>query len=168
MRVPELARWYCGAFGVTVGLSIGACMLARHLIVNCTGSMPLGLYWLSRGRLPGLGDLVAFPIPKDVRSLVRERRYLPDGALLLKEVVAVPGDRVCTEEGLFSINHRPFGAMRSSDSVGRPLPCLMYCGPVAAGDLYVASHAFGSFDSRSFGPVRTLDIRGTVSPIWTF
>lgn len=168
MRARDLVRWNCGVFGLTVALSTGACLLARNLIVNCTGSMPLGLYWLSRRVRPAVGDLVAFPIPENVRSLVRARRYLPEGALLLKEVVAARGDRVCTKEGIFSINDAPFGALRSSDSVGRPLPQPMYCGPVADGDLYVASRAFGSFDSRSFGPVRALDVRGTVTPLWTF
>jgi hypothetical protein len=66
----------------TVLLSAAVAGLARHLIVNSTESMPLGLYWLSRGQPPHRRDLVAFP--DNVRELVHDRRYLPDGALLLK------------------------------------------------------------------------------------
>lgn len=164
----DLPRWYALVSGATILLSIALSLLAHHLIVNCTVSMPLGLYWLSRGASPRAGDLVAFPVPRNVDSLVRERRYLPDGALLLKQVVATPGDRVCTDGGIFSIDDAAFGTIASHDGAGRPLPHPPFCGPVAPGEVYVGSHVPGSFDSRSFGPVRTSDIRGTVRPIWTF
>ena len=164
----ELRRLYALAFGATALLSVGLGLVANHLIVNCTRSLPLGLYWISRGTGPGRGDLVAVPVPASVRTLVRERRYLPEGALLLKRVVAWPGDRVCTEGGVFSINDAPFGALESHDSAGRSLPQLTFCGMVADGELYLASRAPHSFDSRVFGPVFATDVRGTVTPVWTF
>jgi type IV secretory pathway protease TraF len=111
----DLARFYVRVLAATVLLSAAFAGLARHLIVNCTESMPLGLYWLARGQPPHRRDLVAFPIPDNVRELVHDRRYLPDGALLLKQVVALPGDRVCTDEGVLTINDAPFGAIAVHD-----------------------------------------------------
>src|SRR5580693_4020862 len=78
-----------------------ACIVGAHLLWNWTASLPLGLYWLSperRGEVK-VGALVAFPVPAHVRALVRERKYLPPGALLVKPVVATAADRVCTEGG---------------------------------------------------------------------
>jgi conjugative transfer signal peptidase TraF len=133
--------------------------------------MPLGLYWLSRAASPARGDLVAFPIPANVADLVRARNYLPARAMLLKPVVATVGDRVCTADGTFSVNGQPFangGRIATEDSAGRPLPHYEGCGAVPEGLLYVASDHPRSFDSRTFGPIRTSDVRGTVSALWTY
>jgi conjugative transfer signal peptidase TraF len=146
-------------------------MLAWHLVWNWTPSLPLGLYWLSRGASPARGKLVAFPVPGSVQDLVRDRRYLPPGAMLIKAVVATPGDRVCTEGETFRVNDQPLaggGQILTEDTAGRPLPHYEGCGPVPEGWFYVASHYATSFDSRTFGPVSASDIRGTVTPLWTY
>jgi type IV secretory pathway protease TraF len=39
---------------------------------------------------------------------------------------------------------------------------------VSEGLVFVASHYATSFDSRTFGPVTLSDIRGTVTPLWTY
>lgn len=169
-RVPrpgDMARLYACVSAATLCLSMASCLLARHLILNCTASMPLGLYWLSRGARPRSADLVAFPVPENVRALVRERRYLPDRAMLLKRIVAEPGDRVCANGTTLSVNDELFGAIASYDSAGRPLPHPAFCGVIPEGEIYVGSHASRSFDSRAFGPIRVTDIRGTVTPLWT-
>jgi conjugative transfer signal peptidase TraF len=114
------------------------------------------------------GTLVAFGVPDAVRDLVRERRYLPAGAWLVKRVVATPGDRVCTEGSTFSVNDQPLGAILTEDTVGRPLPHYDGCGPVPDGWFFVASRHAKSFDSRTFGPLPARAIRGTVTPLWTF
>ena len=51
---------------------------------------------------------------------------------------------------------------------GRPLPHDERCGRLPEGDVFVASHFATSFDSRTFGPVPLTDIRGTVTPLWTY
>lgn len=171
-RVPtvrELSGWLLGLGGATGFASALACLLASHLLWNRTPSLPLGLYWLSRdAREPSPGTLVAFPVPVAVRDLVRARRYLPPRAWLVKPVVARAGDRVCTEGATLTVNGRPMGVIRTEDTAGRPLPHDTACGPVPAGWLYVASHYAQSFDSRTFGPIRTRDLRGTVTPLWTY
>jgi conjugative transfer signal peptidase TraF len=168
MSPLDLSRLYLRLLGATALASSLACVLAWHLVWNWTPSLPLGLYWLSRGAPATPGALVAFPVPAEVRDLVRERRYLPPGAMLIKHVVASPGDYVCTDAGSFTINGQELGAILTEDTAGRPLPHYEGCGPVPDGLLYVASHHAKSFDSRTFGPVPKADIRGTVTPLWTY
>ena len=114
------------------------------------------------------GVLVALPVPPVVRTLVHERRYLPDGSLLIKPVAAVAGDYVCARRGVLFINGEPFGTILSRDSEGRELPAYRGCGPLAEGQVFLASHHAQSFDSRTFGPVDVRALQGTVIPLWTY
>jgi len=171
LRVCDLSRALFLAAGATAFAAAVACRVASHLIWNRTPSLPLGLYWLSRG-VPATaakpGALVAFAVPDGVRSLVEERHYLPPGAMLVKPVVAIPGDRVCTDGTAFTVNGRSLGGILTQDSAGRPLPHYEGCGAVSKGWLFVASHYAKSFDSRTFGPLPDRAIRGTVTPLWTY
>ena len=168
MTARALSRLQVGIVGATALASALACLLASRLVWNWTPSLPLGLYWLSRGAPASPGTLAAFPVPAGVRDLVRERRYLPPGAFLVKPVVAAPGDRVCSDGGMLTVNGQPLGRVLTEDSAGRALPHYAGCGPLADGELFVASHYDKSFDSRTFGPVLARDIRGTVTPLWTY
>src|SRR5689334_18334842 len=95
-RMPRRARWLAGVVAIATAAAGLAAEVGSHLIWNRTESLPRGLYWLHRGRQPRApGELVAFPIPGSVRALVHERGYLPEDALIVKPVVAGPGDRVC-------------------------------------------------------------------------
>jgi len=155
--------------GTSAALSASACVLASHLIWNRTPSLPLGLYWLSTHEsLSAVGDIVAFPVPADVRQLVHDRRYLLDGDVLLKPVVAVAGDAVCIREGVVTINDTILGRALPVDSQDRPLPTDTLCGPVPPGHLYVASHHPHSFDSRTFGPIDVRNVHGKATPLWTY
>jgi conjugative transfer signal peptidase TraF len=168
MTVRELSRLYVQVFGATALASALACLLASRLVWNWTPSLPLGLYWLSRGSVAEKGRLIAFPVPPGVEDLVRERRYLPPGAFLVKPVVATSGDFVCADGGVLTVDGQPLGAILIEDSARRPLPHYEGCGPVGSGEVFVASHYEKSFDSRTFGPIATQNIRGTVTPLWTY
>ena len=170
MTAARIERSLLGAAAATALASALACLAGAHLLWNWTPSLPLGLYWVSpggSGRV-NVGALVAFPVPGRVRALVLERRYLPPGALLVKPVVATAPDRVCTEGGTLTVNGAPLGAIATEDTRGRPLPRDERCGPLPEGEVFVASHFATSFDSRTFGPVSLCDIRGTVTPLWTY
>jgi len=164
----ELTRTFIHLFIITLLIVAGTCALAYRLIYNWTESLPVGFYWLGPNPKPARGDLVAFPIPDDVRWLVHERRYVPDGAYLVKPVVALPGDQVCTDDGVFKVNDEVIGRVLTQDRAGRPLPHADVCKAVPPGEVYVASHHPRSFDSRTFGSVPLSAIRGTVTPLWTF
>jgi len=168
MTVGELEGLLVRTALATACVSALACLVGSHLLWNWTPSLPLGLYWVSPHAKADVGALVAFPVPGSVRALVLERRYLPPGALLVKPIVAVPADDVCTEDGRLTVNGTPLGAIATADTHGRPLPHDTRCAPLPAGAVFVASHLPTSFDSRTFGPVPISDLRGTVTPLWTY
>jgi len=167
-RARDLSKFYIRALLVTAVMSAGACGLASHLIYNWTESLPLGFYWVASGGAPARGELVAFPIPAHVRQLVHERHYVPDSAYLVKPVVALAGDRVCARDGVFTVNDEVIGLVLTEDQAGRPLPHPDVCETVRNGELYVASRNPRSFDSRSFGPVSLIAVRGKVTSLWTY
>ena len=168
MTVGELEEFLVRTALATACASALACLLGSHLLWNWTPSLPLGLYWVSARREAHVGALVAFPVPAAVSALVRERRYLPPGALLVKPVVARASDDVCTQGGTLTVNGALLGAIATEDTRGRPLPHDARCGPLPGGVVFVASHLPTSFDSRTFGPVPLSDLRGTVTPLWTY
>ena len=168
VTAARIERSLAGAAAGATLASALACLVGAHLLWNWTPSLPLGLYWVAGSGHVKVGDLVAFPVPAHVRALVLERNYLPPGALLVKPVVATSADSVCTDGGRLTVNSAPLGAIATEDTRGRPLPHDARCGPVPEGDVFVASHLATSFDSRTFGPVPVADIRGTVTPLWTY
>jgi conjugative transfer signal peptidase TraF len=168
MTVGELESLLVRTGLATACVSALACLAGSHLLWNWTPSLPLGLYWVSSDAKADVGALVAFPVPGSVRALVRERRYLPPGALLVKPIVAAADDDVCTDEGTLTVNGTPLGGIATADTRGRPLPRDTRCGPLLAGAVFVASHLPTSFDSRTFGPVPLSELRGTVTPLWTY
>lgn len=172
-RRPPNSAWQrtrvvAGVVALALALAGLAAGVGSHLIWNRTPSMPIGLYWLDRGRRTLVRNaLVAFPIPDAVRGLVHERRYLPDDAVILKQIVALPGDHVCIWGGAFIVNGVALGRVLDRDAAGRRLPQLTLCGAVGPGDVFVASNHPRSFDSRFFGPVAISAVKGTVTLLWT-
>jgi len=166
---PRVLTTVLGALVATALVTAAACMLASHLLINVTRSMPLGLYWVRRGSARSLGrrDLVAFPVPPSVRGLVLDRHYLMDGALLLKPIAAVAGDVVCIEGDALTIGGEPAARLRSHDSEGRALPRDARCASLPSGLVYVLAPDPRSFDSRVFGPVDVHTL-SEVTPLWTF
>jgi conjugative transfer signal peptidase TraF len=129
--------------------------------------LPRGLYALSAPRDLHQDDVVTFPVPATVRSLVVERQYLRPGATLLKRVVAVAGDHVCLDGARFVVNGRQLATTLPADSRGRPLEPYRFCGQVPAGAVFVASSLPTSFDSRYFGPIATSSVT-LARPLWTY
>jgi conjugative transfer signal peptidase TraF len=168
MSIHQLSRLYLKLI-VASALSAGcACEVGAHLVLNRTDSLPRGLYWLTFTRDVHREDVLAFPVPENVRALVHERHYLPDGALLLKPAVAVGGDPICTHAGELRVNGQRYGVMREKDVEGRPLPSVSTCGPVADGYVFVASTHPRSFDSRAFGAVPLDSVRGIARALWIY
>jgi conjugative transfer signal peptidase TraF len=154
-------------FALSAFVVIGAAVGGSFFTWNLSPSMPRGLYLLERGKAPGRGSTVIFPVPDSVRPIVLARGYLPERANLLKVVVALPGDGACVRADSLVINGSVVGPVLSRDSLGRPLVRAHFCGELTEGAAFVATPAPFSFDSRYFGavPLSTVTV---VRPLWTF
>lgn len=139
-----------------------------RIVHNVTPSLPLGFYWLSNCE-PSLGDLVVIETPKGVRQLVHDRKYLPAGDRLLKQMVAGPSSLWCVnEDRSFSVDGKVFGEALLTDAQGASLPKVRGCFFVPPGHVLVATHHPRSFDSRYFGAVSTDSIVGVAEALWTY
>lgn len=141
--------------------------LVRRVVVNRTESEPRGLYWLTVTALPRRGSFVVLDAPPLLAALILERRYLPPGVRLLKQVVAVAGDQVCTEGDRYVAAGVLISKIAPVDTSGRPLPTpYPFCGVVPPGMAWVAGRGASSLDSRFFGPI-SLETLTTAEPLWT-
>lgn len=77
--------------------------------------------------MPVVGDLAIVRLPALVRAYAAARGYLGTGVLLIKPVVAGPGDVVCRHGGLLSINGRVAARTRYADASRRLLPRWSGC-----------------------------------------
>ena len=142
--------------------------------LNHSPSLPVGLYMVTSDRR---ADLVEFCPTEPYASLAIQRGYrgegsCPDrGAPLMKPVAAHPGDFVEISSHGFVVNGKalPNSAPLNVDTNGRSLqhwPFGKY--RVETGTVWViSSYNRRSFDSRYFGPVPTISIRGRVRPLLT-
>jgi conjugative transfer signal peptidase TraF len=148
------------------------------LRLNLSGSLPIGLYRLTRGAHKfDRGAIVLTCLEPPMSTLAHDRGYVPRGGHCAgglvpigKVIVAVPGDIVrVTHEGLI-VNGRPVPHSRAleRDRNGRALPRL------ASGKYLVQPHRLWlvgrsdlSFDSRYIGDGDAAHIVARVSPLWT-
>lgn len=165
-----MKRYFPLAFGMIflLFLQLLSLLFPRKLILyNYTDSLPHGLYLLRQG-VPKKGDLVAFEPPENAARLIRERKYLRDGAYLIKYIVGEKGDSVCTDKGRLIVNGEDYGGIDAVDKEGRHLPRYLFCGIMTDGYIVAINGMNSSFDSRYFGPVKNGSITGLVFPILFF
>jgi conjugative transfer signal peptidase TraF len=156
------------ALFVTALFAIGATFFARPVIIyNATDSLPHGIYQVVQKPLYERGDLVVFSVPKAVRNLVRQRRWLPDGAYLIKSIAGTNGDLLSTKTGRCFVNGVDFGAVEPVDRTGQPLPVFSINRRLHSSEVAVLNPIPHSFDSRYFGPIKERQIIGEAVPIWT-
>ena len=166
-------RWW--PLAVALGAAAGVALDARAGVgLNLSASAPRGLYRTVAGA-PTRGALVVACLPADVAAFGLARGYLgagtcPGGAQpVLKRVVAIAGDTIDLDSAGTTVNRvRLVGQpMTDRDSSGRPLPHLLF-GPhvVRPGDVWLAGQSHTrSWDSRYFGPVPVVGVRGIARPI---
>lgn len=141
---------------------------APRLVWNATASAPVGLYHVSPGATPAVGDMVlAKPDPALGRWLA-SRHYVPLGVPLIKPVAARAGQRLCRYGTHILLDGRMVAIARTADRAERPLPVWAGCRAIGPHEiLLLNAQVADSLDGRYFGPVREQQIIGTVHPLLT-
>lgn len=156
MRRPARLLHLAAAI-LAVGLAAASQGTPSPWLVNETASVPRGLYRRVAGE-PRVGALVALTPPAAAQAYL-QALGAPAGALLLKRVAAGPGETVCGRARRLTWPRG--GAVRMpSDRQGRALPAWTGCRRLTAGELLVVGDSPASFDSRYFGPVRSMQVAG--------
>lgn len=151
--------------GVTAGL-LSLQPQRPRLIWNMSPSVPLGLYAIYQAR-PDRGDLIAIAPEGALRALVGLYSAKSDRRLLIKQVAAVSGDKVCRHQMAVTINEVLVATAQSRAPDGRKLPVWTGCRVLAATDVLVLTSHAASFDSRYFGPIDASQIVGVARPVLT-
>ena len=144
--------------------------------LNVTNSLPIGIYRITTPL--HRGSYVEFCLTGNVDHLSMERGYRPRGACpdggapYLKQVLAVPGDRISLSVAGITVNGTllPKTAPLPLDRKGRPLqPWTFGNFEVVPNELWVGS-AYNrySYDSRYYGPIHSQIILYSLKPVLTF
>jgi conjugative transfer signal peptidase TraF len=137
-------------------------------IWNSSDSVPLGLYSLLSTDERHVAELVAVVPPEPLATFLADGGYLPHGVLMLKRVLALPGQTVCRNGLTISVDAIDMGEARERDSRGRSLPVWQGCRVVGDGELFLMNwQSEDSLDGRYFGLIPASSIIGRALPIWT-
>lgn len=141
---------------------------APRLIWNATASTPIGLYVLRPvGPLRSL-ELVVVRPPEPIASYLADGGFLPRGALLLKHVMALPGQTVCRAGDAISVDHVEVGVAMTRDHLGCSLPRWSGCRTLTPDEVFLMNPTMpDSLDGRYFGPLPVASIVARAVPLWT-
>jgi type IV secretory pathway protease TraF len=157
-----VSAWHWSTKLLAMCAVLAVCGLPWYQL-NLTASAPRGV-WLRSG-VPGVverGMWVTLPAPRIVKP------WVSGWAPLLKPVAAVAEEQVCVQEETLWIMGRNYGPVYQA-AQGRPLPHLSEgCFVVEAGQVFLASHAAYSLDSRYFHTVPVAALTARAIPLWTW
>jgi conjugative transfer signal peptidase TraF len=139
------------------------------LVWNASASVPIGLYSVQSIGKIAVTDLVVARHPEVLQSWLAERRYLAKGALLIKRVAALPGQRVCRNGRAVTVDGIDMAVAQERDHAGRPLPVWSGCLSVASGQVFLLNwDEPSSLDGRYFRTISSEKLIGRAVPLWTW
>ena len=137
------------------------------LLWNASASVPVGLYSLEATDRRYLSELVAVLPPEPLASFLATGNYLPRGVPMLKHILALPGQTVCRDGLVVTIDMVAVGMARERDLRGRALPVWQGCRVVAQDALFLMNlRSADSLDGRYFGPLPLSAVIGRAHPVW--
>jgi conjugative transfer signal peptidase TraF len=141
-------------------LVLAAVVSTRWVRLNVSPSVPYGLYRLAALPTPlPRGTLVVLPVPPPLRPW----QTMP----LLKPVAAVAGDTACLSDAGLWVEAVGYGpAYRVAQ--GHSLPVWRGCLVVPPGEVFLASPAPRSLDSRYFGTIPVAALTARAVPLFTW
>lgn len=165
-RLATFAVMSAGATLVTFSICVKP---MPRLVWNASASVPIGLYGLQRVGKIALGILVVATPPKPLAAFLADRGYLPIGVPLIKPVLALPGQSVCRDGLLITVDRVAAGKALAHDTLGRRLPGWRGCRVIAPSEVFLMNpEQVASFDGRYFGPIPVSAIVGRAISVRTF
>lgn len=160
-------------FGLALALGGGQCAGLR---LNFTDSAPKGLWWVASGEVNlERGQWVELCPPSlPVVQQMLEHEYLASGSCadsgsipLLKPVAGLAGDYIqLASDADVRLNGQALPNTRALAHLP-PWPIGEY--RVQTNEVWLfSSHSPSSFDSRYFGPVALVRVRGLARPLWVW
>jgi len=152
---------------------LGIIALHIGLIINVTPSITRGVYMKSAKEIKH-GDIVAFCLSEPYKSIGLKSQYIEKGRNcdgtdpLIKEVIAIPGDKVILSNTFITINNKkyPYKTL-FMDSNGHNLAYYPRGTYFSSGYWLIGSNSPKSWDSRYWGPINTHQVLYKVIPIFT-
>jgi len=164
-RFAILLGGYCAIAGLVIPAFVRP---VPRLVWNASASVPVGLYAARPAKVVPRDALVAAHAPAPIARLMAARGYLPMGVPMLKQVAALPPQRICRVSNSIMIDGVAVAKARPRDRAGRPLPAWQGCHALRAGEVFLLNpDAADSFDGRYFGPVPAATIVAVLTPVWT-
>ena len=139
-----------------------------HYIWNASRSVPIGLYRLRPVTKLTVTELVAVQPPDLLATFLDLNGYLPIGVPMLKRVLALPGQTVCRNGLIISVDGIDVG--RHASATGKAV--RFRSGTDAASLLMAMSFVMNwqsadSLDGRYLGPLPVTAVIGRAVPVWT-
>lgn len=135
---------------------------------NASASAPVGLYAILPADHLEVPDLVVVAPPEPLAHMLDQRGYLPFGVPLLKRIVALPGQRVCRNGRIVTVDGIEMAEAQKTDRVGRALPVWQGCRRIADGEVFLLNWQHpDSLDGRYFGPLPRSAVIGQAIPLIT-
>ncbi len=152
---------------VTMTIGSAAAKWRPGLIWNASASVPVGLYAVRPIDSLHVGELVAMRPPEPIATFLAIRGYLPHDVPLLKHVAALPGQTVCRQDAVITVDRMILGTAQDRDRKGRDLPVWTGCRTLVDGQIFLMNaDVSDSLDGRYFGPFPAMTIIGRAEPLW--
>lgn len=157
MKIVPLAG---AGIGLSAILFSTISSVPERLIWNRTGSVPVGLYWLSDEPFTKGGWVVVSARSAEARW-AELHGFIGKDWPLLKRVAGVPGDEICRDGVIVSINGLRAGEALIASGSGLPLPSWSGCRRVEEDEVFLMNAHPNSLDGRYFGITRVGDVEGS-------
>ena len=137
-------------------------------IWNASDSVPIGLHRLRPADNLSVTQLVAIRPPDSLATFLDLYGYLPARAMMLKRVLALPGQTLCRNGLMLSVDAIDMGEARDRSGRGRAAPELSGLPRRRRGRNLVKNwQSANSLEGRYFGFLPASAIVGRARPGWT-
>jgi conjugative transfer signal peptidase TraF len=159
-------------------LALGALLAVLGFRINTTDSIPIGIYRMTADKNLKNAYVIFCPDDRPVFQKALKRGYInnglcPDGyGYLMKKVVATTGDKLTVNnQGVF-VNDKfiPYSKPQLKDAFSRSLPQWHIQNYQLNQNevMTMTDQSQWSFDGRYYGPIKSGQIKGMLTPIWVY